>query len=312
MMEFYMTTDGIIKSTEKIEKHCWINMVNPDMDEVEYISSTLGVERDFLCAALDEEESSRVEVEDSNHILLIIDIPIATESDGAVMYSTMPLGIIITEDNIITVCLKENSVISEFESGRVRGVFTNYKARFILQILYRISVRFLQYLKQIDKITKEVERQLHKSMKNQELIQLLDLEKSLVYFSTSLKANEATIKKLSRGRLIKLYEEDEDLLEDVLIEVSQAIEMCNIYSSILSGTMDAFASIISNNLNIVMKYLASITIIMAVPTMIASFYGMNVGSIPLATVPYAFWAVVLIAVVATILSAVVLRKNKML
>lgn len=312
MVKYYKTEGNITRCIDNLEKHCWVNMINPDREELEYVSATLGIEKDFLLSALDEEESSRIEVEDNNQILTIIDIPVAEEEDGAVMYSTMPLGIIVTADNIITVCLKENSIISEFENGRVRGMITNFKGRFIFQLLYRISVRYLQYLKQIDKISQDVERQLRKSMKNQELIQLLDLEKSLVYFSTSLKANESTIKKLSRGRIIKLYEEDEDLLEDVLVELSQAIEMCNIYSSILSGTMDAFASIISNNLNIVMKYLASITIIMAVPTMIASFYGMNVGSIPLATAPYAFWIVVGVSVVATALAAFILKKGKML
>lgn len=312
MIKYYKTEGNITRCIDTLEKHCWVNMINPDSAELEYVSAALDVEKDFLISALDEEESSRVEVEDNNQILTIIDIPVAEEEDGAVMYSTMPLGIIVTADNIITVCLKENSIISEFESGRVRGMITNFKARFIFQLLYRISVRYLQYLKQIDKISQSVERQLRKSMKNQELIQLLDLEKSLVYFSTSLKANESTIKKLSRGKIIKLYEEDEDLLEDVLVELSQAIEMCNIYSSILSGTMDAFASIISNNLNIVMKYLASITIIMAVPTMIASFYGMNVGAIPLANAPYAFWAVVGVSVLATTLAAFILKKSKML
>ncbi len=312
MIKYYKTEDNITRSIDSLEKNCWINMVNPDSSELEYISTTLGIEKDFLLSALDEEESSRIEVEDNNQILTIIDVPTAEEEDGAIMYSTMPLGIIVTADNIITVCLKENSIISEFEMGRVRGMITNFKARFIFQILYRISVRYLQYLKQIDKISQDVERQLRKSMKNQELIQLHDLEKSLVYFSTSLKANEATIKKLSRGRIIKLYEEDEDLLEDVLVELSQAIEMCNIYSSILSGTMEAFASIISNNLNIVMKYLASITIIMAVPTMIASFYGMNVGSIPLATSPFAFWIVVGVSAAATAIAGLILKKSKMM
>lgn len=312
MIRYYKTEDNITRSIETLEKHCWINMINPDAEEIEYVATTLGIEKDFLLSALDEEESSRIEVEDNNQILTIIDIPVAEEEHGAVMYSTMPLGIIVTADNIITVCLKENSIISEFEQGRVRGMITNFKARFIFQILYRISVRYLQYLKQIDKISQNVEGGLRKSMKNQELIQLLDLEKSLVYFSTSLKANEATIKKLSRGRIIKLYEEDEDLLEDVLVELSQAIEMCNIYSSILSGTMEVFASIISNNLNIVMKYLASITIIMAVPTMIASFYGMNVGSIPLATAPYAFWIVVGVSAAATAIAGLILKKSKML
>ena len=311
MINYFKTVNGTMTAIDNIEKDCWINMIDPSDEEISYISSTLNIETDFLRAALDDEESSHIDVED-DQILTIVDIPFATDQDGAIIYSTMPLGIIHSKDNIITVCLKENSILAEFGNSRIKGVYTNLKARFIFQILYRVSVRYLQYLKQIDKISKDVEKQLHKSMKNQELIQLLDLEKSLVYFSTSLKANEATIKKLSRGRIIKLYEEDEDLLEDVLIEVSQAIEMCNIYSSILSGTMDAFASIISNNLNIVMKYLASFTIILSVPTMIASFYGMNVAGIPFANAPHAFWITVGIAAVATLAAAIALIKNKML
>lgn len=312
MINYYKTVDGALTDADGIEKDCWINLVDPDDEELALVSNALGIELDFLRAALDDEESSHIDVEDDNQILTIIDIPFATEQDGAIIYSTMPLGIIYSKDNIITVCLKENSVIAEFAQGRVRGVYTNMKARFIFQILYRVSVRYLQYLKQIDKLSKDVEKQLRNSMKNQELIQLLDLEKSLVYFSTSLKANESTIKKLSRGKIIKLYEDDEDLLDDVLIEVSQAIEMCNIYSSILSGTMDAFASIISNNLNIVMKYLASFTIILSVPTMIASFYGMNVSDLPFATAPHAFWIAMFIAAAATLAATIALIKNKML
>lgn len=312
MIEIYKTLDGATVRAQSIEKNTWINMTDPTEAEIMLVSSSLGIEPDFIRGALDEEESSHIDVEDGNQVLVIVDIPYATQENGAVVYSTIPLGIIYTNDNIVTVCLKENSIISEFSDNRVKNVYTHMKARFIFQMLYRISVRYLQYLKHIGKTSKDVERQLRKSMKNQELIQLLDIDKSLVYFSTSLKANEATIKKLSRGRVIKLYEEDEELLEDVLVEVGQAIEMCNIYSSIISGTMDAFSSVISNNLNIVMKYLASITIIMAVPTMIASFYGMNVSGIPLATVPYAFWLVVLITVVATVAATVILIKNKML
>ena len=312
MINTYKTINGVITAVDTIEKDCWINLTAPDEGEIMEISQKLGIEPDLLRAALDDEESSHIDIEDENQILTIIDIPFATEQDGAVIYSTMPLGIIYSKDNIVTVCLKENSVLAEFAQGRIKGVYTNMKVRFIFQILYRVSVRYLQYLKQIDKISKDVEKQLHKAMKNQELFQLLDLEKSLVYFSTSLKANEATIKKLSRGRVIKLYEEDEDLLEDVLIEVSQAIEMCNIYSSILSGTMDTFASIISNNLNIVMKYLASFTIILSVPTMIASFYGMNVRDIPFANVPYGFWIAVGIAAIASLAAIIALIKNKLL
>lgn len=311
MINYYKTLDGVMTAVSNIEKDCWINMTDPQEEELIYVSDTLGIEMDLLRAALDDEESSHIDVEE-DRILTIVDIPFATEQEGAIIYSTMPLGIIYSKDNIITVCLKENSILAEFAQGRIKGVYTNMKARFIFQMLYRVSVRYLQYLKQIDKISKDMEKQLHKSMKNQKLFQLLDLEKSLVYFSTSLKANEATIKKLSRGRIIKLYEEDEDLLEDVLVEVSQAIEMCSIYSTILSGTMDAFASIISNNLNIVMKYLASFTIILSVPTMIASFYGMNVSGIPFAGGPNGFWIAIGVSAVATLIATIALIKNKLL
>ena len=197
-------------------------------------------------------------------------------------------------------------MVSEISDGLVKNVQTNLKTQFLLIMLLRISVRFLQYLKQIDKASSYMEKQLHKSLRNQELIQLLSLEKSLVYFSTSLKANDTTMEKILRGRIIKLYEDDQDLLEDVLIETKQAIEMCNIYSSILSGTMDAFASIISNNLNIVMKILTTLTIVMSIPTMVFSFYGMNTN-LPL---PY-FWFPLLIALVASGIAAFILIKKGM-
>ena len=188
----------------------------------------------------------------------------------------------------MTVSAKENSVVEDISKGVVKGIQTNLKTRFVFTILLRIAARYLQYLKQIDKIQSYVEGTLHKSMHNKGLIQLLGLEKSLVFFSTSLKANEAVLEKLMRGRYIKLYEEDQDLLDDVLIEVRQAIEMTNIYSNILSTTMDTFASIISNNLNIVMKRMTTLTIIIAVPTIVFSFYGMNLGEaangLPLANI----------------------------
>ena len=197
------------------------------------------------------------------------------------VYSTLPLGIIVTEKHIITVCLKETSILKDFQDGLVRNADTQKRTQFILYMLLQVAKRFLQYLKQIDKIYNYMERQLYKSQRNKELIQLLDLEKSLVYFNTSLKANEVTLEKILRGRIITLYEEDHDLLEDVLIEVRQAIEMANIYSSIISGMMDAFASVISNNLNVIMKVLTSITILLTIPNIFFSFYGMNVANLPL-------------------------------
>jgi len=304
MINFYKTVDGNITPIDKIEHDCWINLINPTEDELNYIVNTLSLDNDFVRAALDEEERSRIEAEDDQSLILI-DVPYAQKENKIVTYSTIPLGIIITSNAILTISLKETSVIKDFSEGLVKNVYTNLKTRFLLQLLYKVATRFLQYLRQIDKISNYVEKQLHISMKNKELIQLLDLEKSLVFFSTSLKSNEVTLEKVLRGRFIKLYEEDQELLEDVLVEVKQAIEMSNIYSSILSGMMDAFASVISNNLNIVMKRLTAITILMALPTMIASFYGMNVSALPFAS----FWYVASFALVVTAITGVMLFKN---
>ncbi len=308
MICFYKTEDNKVVKIANYAKGCWISVVAPTQEELSYLINDLEVDSGFVRAATDEEESSRIENEDNNQTLVIVDIPFKTEEDDAIVYTTMPVGIIITESNVITICLKENHVIEDLANGTVRGVHTQMKTRFVLTLLLRGAAQYLLYLKQIDRISSQVETQLHKSMKNKELIQLLGLEKSLVYFSTSLKANELTLEKILRGRIIKLYEEDQDLLEDVLIEVKQAIEMSNIYSNILSGTMDAFASIISNNLNIVMKVLTSITILMAIPTMVFSFYGMNVKGLWL---DQYVWFPLAISAVITIIAAIVLVKNNM-
>ena len=225
------------------------------------------------------------------------------------VYSTLPMGIIVTEKHIVTVCLKETSVVRDLQDGLVKDVRTQQRTRFILNILLLVAKRYLQYLKQIDKTYNYMERQLYKSQRNKELIQLLDLEKSLVYFNTSLKANEVTLEKILRGRIITLYEEDHDLLEDVLIEVRQAIEMANIYSSIISGMMDAFASVISNNLNVTMKVLSSITILLAIPNIIFGFYGMNVSGLPL---DQFFWFPLALTGGIILLAAIVLKRKDLL
>ena len=228
-------------------------------------------------APLDEEERSRIEVED-NYTLVLVDIPIIEERNDKDWYGTIPLGIIVTEELIFTVCLEDTPVLRAFMDGRVRNFFTYKRTRFILQILYKNASMFLHYLRQIDKKSEMVEKNLHKSQRNQELIELLELEKSLVYFTTSLRSNEVVLEKILKVDSIKKYPEDTELLEDVIIENKQAIEMANIYSGILSGTMDAFASVISNNLNIVMKFAWLVTIVMSIPTMIFSAYGMNLDS----------------------------------
>lgn len=307
MLNYYKTIENKICRIDKLEEGCWVNVVSPTEEEIQYLIDGLKLDAGFVRSSLDEEESSRIESED-DQTLLIIDTPKATtESQKTILYTTMPMGIIITNTFLVTICLSECAVLQEVADGMVRNIQTHLKTRFIFSLLLRIATRYLQYLKQIDKISNMVEGQLHKSMRNKELIQLLGLEKSLVYFSTSLKSNEVTLEKLLRGRVIKLYEEDQDLLEDVLIEVKQAIEMSNIYSSILSGTMDAFASIISNNLNIVMKVLAAVTILMSIPTIVSSFYGMNVDNLPFPN----FWFPVALSAGVVGVAALILVKMNM-
>ncbi len=305
MIKYFKTIDNVITQIEKPEHGCWVSVIAPDENEIKNITQEFELDAGFVKSSLDEEESSRIETEE-DQTLIIVDYAITeTDEHNALLYSTMPMGIILTAHNVFTISLKENIVLSELSSGIIKNIQTHLKTRFVLHILLRIASKFLQFLKQIDKISYFTERQLHKSMKNKELIQLMDLEKSLVYFSTSLKANEVTLEKILRGRVIKLYEEDQELLEDVLIEVKQAVEMAGIYSSIISGMMEAVGSIINNNMNNVMKRLTIITILMAIPTIIFSYYGMN---IPLPLSDYS-WVPLGISVMATgIVALILLRK----
>ena len=224
----------------------------------------------------------------------------------------MPLGMIVVRDEyFITVALKRNIIIDSFEKKRIKAFSTYKKSRFLFQIMFVNASHYLTYLKQINKETEIAESVLKDSMKNKELLKLLSLEKSLVYFTTSLKSNEVVMEKTMRGKIIKLYEEDEDILEDAIIENKQAIEMAKIYSDILNGTMDAYASIISNNLNRVMKYLTSITIILAIPTMVASYWGMNVP-MPLQDNSWGFPIIFLFSIIIAVIATLWLNKKDML
>lgn len=306
MVKYYKSIEGRLCEIDSAETGAWISVINPSETEISDLEEDMGIDRDYIRAALDEEEPSRIESDDGV-TLIVVDYPVAEQDDDpdrTLFYSTMPMSIIITDKNVITVSAKENVVIDEISKGVVKGILPHFRTQFVFTILLRIANRYLTYLKQIDKISNYVENRMYKSMQNKGLVQLLGLEKSLVYFSTSLKTNEAILEKLMRGRYLKLYEEDQDLLEDVIIEVKQAIEMTNIYTNILAGTGETFASIISNNLNIVMKRMTTFTIIIAVPTIVYSFYGMNLnenaGGLPLANV----WFPLLISVVLSVVVGV--------
>ncbi len=312
MMNIYYTNEhGVLQKINEFRKNSWVSLIEPTPEEIELVVKEIKVDIEYITDALDEEEKPRIEKED-NHVLIIVDIPILSQDDSEItLYHTIPLGIIVLDDYFLTVCLKQNVVINEFVEKRIKGFNVYMKTRFSLQILYLVSTYYLRYLKQINKQTNEIEKKLHKSMKNEELFSLLGLEKSLVYFTTSLKANEFIMDKIVRGNYLKLYEEDKEVIEDVIIENKQAIEMAHIYSSILSGMMDAFASVISNNLNVVMKLLTSITIILSIPTMIASFYGMNID-LPLQNYPHAFVLTIIISITLSCILAYVFTKKKFL
>ncbi len=292
---------------DKFEKGVWISLTSPTEEELQTTASETGIYYDFLKYPLDDEERPRVEIDDGQ-ILVIINVPVFKQGDA--IYDTIPLGMIITDSYFVTVCLEDNTVLDAFHNNKVKNMATYKKTQFLFLILYKVAQLYLKYLREINKKSEQIELELHKSMKNKELIRLLNLEKSLVYFTTSLRSNQTVMEKLMKSNSLNKYEEDEDLLEDVIIENQQAIDMANIYTNILSGTMDAFASVISNNLSIVMKYLAAVTIVLSLPTMVASFFGMNV-QLPFEQSPHGFIIVVAISAILSISGTIYLYQKKM-
>ena len=266
---------------EEITDYCdgnWVCLISPTAEEVKDVSQHFDIELQDMISALDEDERARVDAND-DYTLIIIDVPYREEEDGRDAYGTVPMAIILGDKKqkyIITICLREMPLLEDFRSGKIKKFYTYKKTRFIIQLLYRNATYYLQYLRMLERSSGRIEQELHKSTRNEELFQLLSLDKSLVYLSNSLRANELVLERLMRLEGVKKYPEDEELLEDAIVENKQAIEMANVYSSILDVTMEAYSSVISNNLNSVMKVLTSITIIMTIPTMIFSFFGMNV------------------------------------
>ena len=298
MLAILKTTETGLEKLEEFEPGSWIDLVSPTEEELRRVSGELNIPLDLLSAPLDEEEKSRVELEDGL-TLVIVDIPVLVVEEEERSYSTIPLGMIIHNDYLITICLRVNPILGEFERGVVKGFSTFKKTRFLFQILQTVSAFYLRYLYRIDRETDKLERELRASSRNESIYDLLNLQKALVYFTTSLRSNEGVLQKLMRGKSVKMYEEDEELLEDTLVENRQASEMAKIYTDILTGMMDAFASVISNNLNQVMKLLTSITIMLSIPVIVSSFYGMNVA-LPFMHFAHAFWIVIGIAVVGII------------
>ncbi len=290
------------------DEGCWINVTRPTGEELEELQQITDIEIDDLRAPLDMEERSRMQVE-NDYAIVLVDIPSHDEEDH---YETIPLGIYLTKKLIVTICLQDSSILRAFAKQRVKEFYTFKRTRFLFQILYRNATSYLRYLRIIDRKSDKIEEKLQRSQKNSELLELMQLEKSLVYFTTSLRSNEVVLERLLRTEKIKKYPDDEDLLEDVIIENKQAIEMANIYSGILNGVMGTFASVISNNQNVVMKILATMTIVLSIPTIISGFYGMNFDNIPFSHEPLGFIIIMGVSFLISGGVAFIMYKKKLL
>ncbi len=313
MIRYFRTDDRQIHETDSIQNGVWIEMVNPTVAEGQMVAETLNVDIEDVLAALDEEESSRIELQDG-YTLILVDIPSIEIRHEKESYTTIPLGIILTADEIVTICTEDTPVLQAFQNNRVKEFSTKKKLRFVYQILYRISVLYQSNLRVIDKMRTEIEERVANDTKEVDLIALHELESTLVYFATSLRANGVVLDRLTRYKRLEQYPEDKELLGDVIVENKQAIEMTTIYRDIINGTRELMSSVIDNRLNNVMKYLTSITLVMAIPTVISGLYGMNVEGkgMPFANSIYGFGIICFLTVLVCVITMFILRKKKML
>ena len=313
MVKFYRTDDKLIHELDTLQGGTWIQMVNPSVAEGQMVADDLNVDIEDVLAALDEEESSRIELQDG-YTLILVDIPTVEIRHEKQSYTTIPLGIILTQDVIVTVCTDDTPVLQNFVNNRVKEFSTKKKMRFVYQILFRTATNYQMNLRVIDKKRTEIEERIGKNTEDIDLIDLHELESTLVYFATSLRANGVVLDRLTRYKRLEQYPEDKELLGDVIVENRQAIEMTSIYRDIINGTRELMSSVIDNRLNNVMKYLTSITIVMAIPTVISGIYGMNVNEkwMPFANTPHGFLIICVLTLLICIVTMLVLRKKKML
>lgn len=294
MLTYYRSVGGKLTVIDSYIDGCWINATDPTIEELARVSRETGLDLDYLSYPLDPDERSRFEREDEQ-LLIIMQTSYRLSEESDIPYDTVPLGILHNDHCIVTVCALENPVVRDVVSGLVKRVSTVKRNRLTLQLFLRNAQRFLIDVRQINKKVDQIEDRMENATRNRELLDLLKLEKSLVYFMTGLKANEAMMERVKRDRIFEMYEEDSDLLDDVLIENLQAIEMVQIASNILTSMASAFASVISNNVNQVVKVLTVTTILVAIPTLVSGFFGMNVEGLPFHDSPYGFWMVMGVA-----------------
>ncbi len=300
--------DNGLEVTGRYESGAWVNVVNPSPAEIAELVTRFTIPSDFLTDPLDVDERARIEREEGN-TLILLRTPRREATEADIPFTTLPIGIILTQGLVITISLTEVDVVAEFLNGKVRNFSTGNSTRFVLLLFLRTSLLFLRYLKEINRMTTAIENDLHRALRNVQLIRLLNMEKSLVFFITSLRSNALMLEKFNTSGCLRMNEDDRDIFEEVVIENKQAIEMANIYTSILSGMMDAFASIISNNLNVVIKLLTTVTIILMIPTLVASIYGMNV-ELPFQHSQFAFLIVIAFSIMVSILGIAVFWRKE--
>jgi magnesium transporter len=307
MITIRTQNENRIVSSGEITRHCWIDARNVSKEDLFRLESEFGIASELITDIMDTDEQSRIEKED-DYTAIIVRLPVCNEN-SEIVFSTLPLGIILYADKIVTVCQHSSDALDDLLNNRVRGFSIRNKSAFVLNLLGRAAFTYLKYLKELNKRTNIIKDDLQGSIKNKELIQLLSIQKSLVYFTTSITCNELLLEKLQKSSMIRFKDDEMELLEDVVTENKQAIAMANIYSSILTGTMDAFASVISNNLNIVMKRLTIVSIVLMIPTLVYSFFGMNV-KLPLESLPQAGWGILVISLLVSVLGAIFLNKDR--
>ena len=307
-MRTYLYCEAGFVEKAKWLPNSWVNVVCPNNDDFEFLTQTLNVPESFLNDIADTDERPRTDTE-GNWLLTILRIPVVNKQNGSLPFDTVPIGIITNNEIIVSVCYHNTDLLPDFiEHTRRKGIVVRNKLDLIFRLIYSSAVWFLKYLKQINIDISAAEKELERSIRNEDLLRLMRLQKTLVYFNTSIRGNEVMI-----GKLRTIFQDtdylDTELVEDVIIELKQALNTVNIYSDILTGTMDAFASIISNNVNTIMKRMTSLSIVLMLPTLIASFYGMNVD-IHLEEVPFAFSLIVLFSIGLSTLAFVIFRKIK--
>lgn len=312
MIKIYKTNENEqLTAIKNYEINSWIDLINPTIEEIEEVALKTNIPKGLMEKLLDAEELPRIENE-GEATLIVIDVPLIEDRRYKSKYATLPLGIITNNEYLITISTKEVEILNEIKENKIKSLYTYKKTRFIIQLLLGIASLYVKYLNLINKEIEIKEKVLIKSTSNKELISLMNIQKSLVYFVTSLKSNDIILDKLAKGNVLDLYEEDFDLLEDAIIENKQAIETTNIYREIIGSMTDTYATIISNNLNEVMKFLAGITIVFSIPTMISSFMGMNIPLGSFAKNPFSFIILVGISFIVALIIAWILKKKDLL